>query len=175
MPEHRCSDAPHIGPPELLLDAALLDELLLDELLDAAPLDELLDEPFPLDEELLVMAAPPLPLELLPVAPSPPEPSPPEPSSPSKSGPEPVAHAPTNPSTNTAKPSFLVFMPASAHANVSERIFAWFIQEGKPFHPFQLGFPEQTTRRTPRHDGRIETKQGWYARRDIKRQGGTSE
>ena len=111
------------GPPELLLDAELLDELL-----DDAPLDELLlDEPFPLDELLLVIAAPPLPPEAPPLPASPPRPlSPPEPSKP---GPEAVAHAPTNPSKKAVNPSFFVLMPASAHDNVSSRIFTRFIQE----------------------------------------------
>jgi len=130
IPEHKCSDAPHIGPPELLLDDAPLDELLADELLDAAPLEELFDEPVPLDELVLIVSPPPLPLDSPPLPPSPP--SPPRPSSPptpSKPGPEAVAHAPTNPSTTAANPSFFVFTPASVHADVSGRIFARFIQE----------------------------------------------
>jgi hypothetical protein len=171
----------HVAPP-LLLDDALLDELLLDELLldellldddaldelldeplpldelldEPSPLDELPDEPFPLDELTLIVVAPPLPFVTPPAPPSPPRPSPSSP----KPGPVGVAHAPTNPSTNAAKPSFLVLMPASAHVNVSARIFTQFIQESKDFLLLRRGFPEQSTQRVLHHDERIETKQG---------------
>lgn len=140
VPAHKCSEAPHIDPPELLLDELLLDELLLDELLpdellpDADPLDELLDETSPLDELLDAMALPPSPLDEPPAPPSPPAPAPLP-----KSVPVPVAHAPTN-SNNAAKPNFSVLTLASAHLTVRQKIFTQFIRERKAFHVFSGDF-----------------------------------
>lgn len=126
MPEHECSGALHVGPPELLLEPPP-DELLLDEppelLEDIEPLDELVDELVediePLDELLPVMSLPPSPLEEPPAPPSPPTPSPG-----SNPGPVGVAQAPTNPRTNAAKPSFPALTLASVHVRVRMEIFA---------------------------------------------------